>query len=238
MKEQLDGGNALPLYEQIAEIIRDDIIRGRLAAGERVESEAALGERYGVSRLTARRAVSLLARQGLLVRAQGRGTFVAQEIPHTAKTFINFMRSAEAQGAKPSTEVLAAEWRSPEEADARLFSLEPGEKVLFLRRLRLADGRPVQFEEDCFAPRYGYLLEEDITGSIFDILRRRESILPAHNVASLEMHALDSREAAFLRMEPGEAVASLQETVYDQYLRAIYRSRQLLGPHFRFSINA
>ena len=66
-----------PLHQQIAGILRDDIAK-RLAPGERLESEAALATRFGVSVLTVREALSSLAEAGLVVRRHGSGTYVAE----------------------------------------------------------------------------------------------------------------------------------------------------------------
>ncbi|MBA3846867.1 MAG: GntR family transcriptional regulator [Planctomycetes bacterium] len=66
-----------PLHQQIADILREDIVK-RLAPGERLESEAALGKRFGVSVLTVREALSSLAEAGLVVRRHGSGTYVAE----------------------------------------------------------------------------------------------------------------------------------------------------------------
>ena len=75
--EQLDTNNAVPLYEQLRVALRERLDSGVLDPGERLPSEAELCRKYGVSRITVRRAVDELVEEGILERRQGKGTFVA-----------------------------------------------------------------------------------------------------------------------------------------------------------------
>jgi GntR family transcriptional regulator, arabinose operon transcriptional repressor len=67
------------LYNKICEAVRQDIISGRLHPGDQIPTEQALSETYGVSRITAIRAVKDLENQGLIYRVKGKGTFVCKE---------------------------------------------------------------------------------------------------------------------------------------------------------------
>ncbi len=67
------------VYEQIASELRDDIITGRLAAGQKMPSETTLLQRYEVSRVTVRRALAVLRNQGLIVIRHGHGGYVREE---------------------------------------------------------------------------------------------------------------------------------------------------------------
>ena len=75
--EQLDTNNAVPLYEQLRVALRERLDSGVLDPGERLPSETELCQKYGVSRITVRRAVDELVEEGILERRQGKGTFVA-----------------------------------------------------------------------------------------------------------------------------------------------------------------
>ena len=74
---QLEKGTQNPLYQQLMRRLKNDIVSGRYAAGARIPSEQALCDTYGVSRVTVRKAMLDLVQEGLLVRRQGKGTFVA-----------------------------------------------------------------------------------------------------------------------------------------------------------------
>ncbi|GLW98005.1 GntR family transcriptional regulator [Microtetraspora sp. NBRC 16547] len=74
----LDREGPIPVYKQIAEIIRDRIDHGDLTPGDAVPSEAELEAEYGIARMTARRVARELREQGLVYTVQGEGTFVGQ----------------------------------------------------------------------------------------------------------------------------------------------------------------
>ena len=76
---KLDPDTGVPLYQQIFVILRNKIYSGELSAGERVESEQELCSQFGVSRITARRALGKLAESGLVQRRRGSGTRVAAQ---------------------------------------------------------------------------------------------------------------------------------------------------------------
>ena len=77
MPSELDHSSQEPLYLQVIEDIRRDIASGLYRAGEKIPSELELGDIYRVSRITVRNAVKVLEKEGLLIKRQGKGTFVA-----------------------------------------------------------------------------------------------------------------------------------------------------------------
>ena len=72
-----DLANTALLHKQVENALRQEIESGIWAVGDRIPSEAQLSEKYGVSRVTVRNAISRLVEDGLLVRLQGKGTFVS-----------------------------------------------------------------------------------------------------------------------------------------------------------------
>lgn len=73
----LDYDGPIPLWRQVADVIRGQIESGELPAGRRVPSENTLAQEYGIARGTAKKALDSLVNEGLVRRVQGRGTFVA-----------------------------------------------------------------------------------------------------------------------------------------------------------------
>ncbi|HEX5325898.1 MAG TPA: GntR family transcriptional regulator, partial [Acetobacteraceae bacterium] len=106
----IDANAVTPLYRQLTELLRGQIVSGALADGARLPSEAQLGERYGVSRITIRQALADLERQGLLERTPGRGTFVRRRpCPIEGLTRLSgFSETAAAAGLEAGYLVLAA----------------------------------------------------------------------------------------------------------------------------------
>ena len=81
MSSAINPNSAVPLYKQIANVIAQDIKDGKYNYGDRLPSELTLKDTFGVSRITIRAAISELMEEGLLVRSQGKGTFIAQPKP-------------------------------------------------------------------------------------------------------------------------------------------------------------
>jgi GntR family transcriptional regulator len=103
----LSRDSAEPLYLQIANRIAADISSGRLAPGAQVSSEAELMQMHGVSRITVRQALALLARNGQVVARSGKGTFVSRPaVHHDLDTLRGFQDALLRQGIEPRTELL------------------------------------------------------------------------------------------------------------------------------------
>ena len=158
----VDRDSALPLW---AQVLGD--LRRRLARGEfrlRFPGDNELTEHYGVSRHTVREAVRRLQNEGVVERGRGRGTFVRDgAIEQPLGALYSLFRSVEEQGFVQRSVVRHLELRQDEEA-AKVLGRAPDESLVYLERLRLADGVPIVL--DCSwlpAALAGPLLEVDFT---------------------------------------------------------------------------
>jgi GntR family transcriptional regulator len=108
MKKQIDKNIGIPLYEQILEIIYNDIQNGVFAYGEIIPKEMDLCKMYNVSRPTIRKAMDILVQNGNLIRIKGKGTYVSsdkkikQEFTHIIQ---NFNAEMSQKGVSPGTKV-------------------------------------------------------------------------------------------------------------------------------------
>src|SRR5438105_13008663 len=96
----------LPRYYQLKEIMREKVRAGEWKPGDLIPSERELGEKYGISRMTARQAITDLVKEGLIYREQGKGTFVSQrKITPQLNQPTGFTEDIRARGQLTSTEV-------------------------------------------------------------------------------------------------------------------------------------
>lgn len=138
-----------------------------LSPGDRLPGERRLVERHKVSRITVRHAIAELVSEGLLVREQGRGTFVGSGPARSRLHLASFHEDMRTAGLAPSTRpVLIAEQQAPSAAAAHLGTA----RSLRVRRLRLGDGVPVSLD-DCWLPAGLLPSEADWTGSLYTMLR-------------------------------------------------------------------
>src|SRR3712207_7694745 len=132
------------LYHQILLSLTERIESGEIGVGDRLPSEADLVAEFGVSRTTARRALDELRRQGLVRREPGRGTFLASPRLRSNLAYLHsFSEEIERWGYTPGVRLISQEERAADEEVAARLGVEVGEGVLYVRRLRLADERPI-----------------------------------------------------------------------------------------------
>lgn len=154
----------LPQYQRLKAYVSDEIAAGRLRPGDRIPSELDLIKRFGVSRMTANRALRELEQAGAVTRVQGVGSFVAARKTEQAMFEINNIAEAvRAGGQAYGCRVihLAAE---AEPEMLAFMGLGAGRRYGRAVLLHLADGVPVQHEDRCanidFAPHF---LDQDFT---------------------------------------------------------------------------
>jgi GntR family transcriptional regulator len=140
----LSRSSAGTLHHQLLGVLRGRIESGEIGVGDRLPSEADLVSDFGVSRTTARRALDELRRQGLVRREPGRGTFLASPRLRSNLAYLHsFSEEIERWGYTPGACLVEQEERAADEDVAERLEIEAGEEVLFVRRLRLADERPI-----------------------------------------------------------------------------------------------
>lgn len=136
--------NGIPLYYQIMRDLKEQIIAGKLGAGERLPSEAELTARFGVSRVVVRQALSILAEQGLIFRVKGKGSFVSKTVaddatPHISGSLEDLIHIG------PDTRIRVVEFRlvKPTPDLAELFAVGHDSDLFHVQRVRLVDDRPL-----------------------------------------------------------------------------------------------
>ncbi|MEI6310598.1 MAG: GntR family transcriptional regulator, partial [bacterium] len=122
MPEIVDPNGFLPRYYQLANILRERITRGELAAHQPIPSERQLETIYSVSRTTIRQAIDLLVRQGFLYREHGRGTFVSpQKLQKGIWELTSFTEDMRRRGISPGQKILEiGEVKPPPEVRSHL----------------------------------------------------------------------------------------------------------------------
>lgn len=135
----------LPRYRTIEQALRERI--AALRPGDGLPSDSALCTEFGVSRMTARNAMHRLAEEGLVVRLPGRGSYVAEPPAHRrADRLMSFSSEMTRRGRVPSSTIVAREIRPAWRSAASELRVREGEPIVFLRRVRTADGEPIAVE--------------------------------------------------------------------------------------------
>lgn len=229
---EIDRKSHVPVYWQIKEDIHRQIMQGEILPKERIPSEPKLAESYGVSRLTARNAVTELVNEGYLNRVHGQGTFVTKpKFEESGARFSGFFDTMTRKGYKVSSRVLVAEEIIPDFEVLEQLKLTEGKKVYRIKRLRFAGKEPIGIQ-DVYIPAelsQGIVdidLEND---SIYRFLAEEKLLNLKNAKEKLEAVSADEENAALLGIQAGDPVlftrrlTTLTGDIPIEYSRSWYR---------------
>lgn len=156
------ASDQVPLYYQLATLLRQKIISGEYAAGDQLPTEAELGEAYGVSRITVRQALSGLESEDLIRRQAGKGTFVTEREPFTGDLELD--RSIDdliAMGLATSVRLLEITEVEPTDAEIEHLGVPAHEPMLECKRLRYYGEQPYCYIVNRMPRDIGDRIEEE-----------------------------------------------------------------------------
>jgi GntR family transcriptional regulator len=203
----------VPRYYEIEQALRGRV--AKLEADSPLPSEAQLCAEFGVSRMTARAAVQRLVQDGLVYRVPGRGTFVAaSRANRTAGHILSFSDEMRRKGRVPSSRVIERRRRRATDEEQRRLGVRD---VVVLRRVRLADGKPLAVERAVFpAERVSETLDADLERkSLFETLVAA-GLVPTSGSAALAAEAATLEDARLLRVRRGAPLLVERRLIHDQ----------------------
>ncbi|GCE26899.1 GntR family transcriptional regulator [Dictyobacter alpinus] len=221
----------LPRYYQLKEIMREKIRSGEWKPGDLIPSERELGEQYGISRMTARQAITELVNEGLFYREQGKGTFVSRhKITQQLIHLTGFTEDIRARGQRPGTRVLNAHMMPADETTAERLRIKPGQPIFYLQRLRLADGVPLAVEISHLSfMGCEKLLEEDLeNNSLYRLLETKYGLPLMEAEQEIEAGLFDEEAAQLLKVPVNSAALFTRRITYTErdqpieYAKAMY----------------
>jgi len=140
-----------PIWQAIADTIRSDLAEGRYAPGDKLPTEAALADRFGVNRHTVRHGISALIEEGLIRTRRGAGAFVAATpADYPIGRRVRFHDNLIAAGRLPEKRILSVEERSATDGEAKALNIQAGDPLCAYHGLSLADGQPIAVFESLF----------------------------------------------------------------------------------------
>ncbi len=237
---QLDRESPVPLWFQIAELLREAIEAGAVKPGERLDNEIEISARLGVSRPTVRQAIQALVQKDLVVRRRGVGTIVAQRRIKRPVALTSLHDDLESAGRHPVTEVLSLEETAAGEELAGLLGIERDDRVLRVERLRSAEGAPLALMDNTIptsvlaAPIDKAALEAH---GLYELLRNQGVRLQsAHEV--IAARTATQREARLLQANRNATVLTMARTAADAAGAVVELGRHTyLANRYSFEIN-
>jgi GntR family transcriptional regulator len=202
-----------PKYVWLKRVLLDQIDRN-LEVGDALPSERDLAEDLGVSRMTARRALSELMDEGRVSRAVGRGTFVAEPRIRLPIQLTSFTDDMTARGLTPGAHTISFVTGTPSGPVAEALDLEPGDVVHVVTRLRTADDVPMAIERvHLVASLAPDLSRADLENhSLYAYLVKRHGIVVDGGMETIRAKHPTAGDARLLQVAPRDAVLHLTRT--------------------------
>jgi GntR family transcriptional regulator len=234
----MSGTQESLLYSRVETVLASEITDGDLRVGDQLPTEDSLIARFEVSRITVRRAIQNLVSRGLVEIRRGKGTFVtAPKITQELTELSGFVEDMHAIGRKPTARVISKEVVTADSTVARHLALTKGERVVRIRRVRLADGIPLSFDETYLPLEIGRKI---ITNNlkvepIFSLLERKYDVPLFEAEYKLEAVAAEAEVAAALRVKQGSPIFRIERTSYSTGSRPVdYEKLYYRGDLVRF----
>jgi GntR family transcriptional regulator len=216
----LDRHTSATVHQQLAELLKAHV--AELSPGDQLPTEHELATSYEVSRTTVRRAMRSLVDEGLLIRQQGKGTFVApQRVVHPLDRLRPFVSMFTAAGIRPTGQVLAYQYVAPPDIPASLPAMDAG--ALLVRRLYLLADAPQAVAEIYVPDPLGQQISRAEIGEhpIYQVLQDRLGVTLDRAAVTLRSVAAHGDLAAQLRLEPGSPLLVMQRATYNDQERLV-----------------
>ena len=203
-----------PLYLQIKALLEQSLDAGEWRPGAAIPSENVLAARFGVSQGTVRKAIAALAADNLVVRRQGKGTFVATHTEEKSSLF-RFLRIRrnDGQDEYPGSRLLDVRRAKASAEAARLLDLKPGDPVILLRRVLDYSGEPVVLDEITLP---GALFRgltrsraDAYQGSMYSFFETQFGVRMLKAQEKLRAVPADAASARILQVRPGDPLLAV-----------------------------
>ena len=230
-----------PLYQQVARRLTTELVP-TMVPGDRLPSERVLCERLGISRVTLRAALALLASEGRLTSSAARGWFVVDDLSgdvhHQPSPLLGFTDAATTLGQRTTARVLHADVRPATLDEAESFGVVAGSAVFHLRRLRFLNDLVIAVDDSRVPTDLcpGIRDHDFARESLYRVLRTAaDPVLPTVADYSVEAVAATPEEAKLLDLPTAMPLLVATQRTRDQYDRTFeLGSTRYRGDRFRF----
>lgn len=228
----IDVSSKEPMYAQLYDILFQDIVNQVYRIGDRIPSESELVERYGVSRITARRAMEMLANNGLIEKRRGYGSVVVSSVPVTSLQRVRtYACDPVRPGPFPSKRQIRADIVPAQSGVAEVMGVAPGTELFRLVRLHLLGEVPAflefnYYEHELFPDA---TVRDFVHGSLRSYVNNACGVTWKHASQIVSATAADSLAARLLDVEEGAPLLQMQRITTDvtgrfkEFVDALYR---------------
>ena len=202
------------LYIHVANSIKNKITEGIYPVGGKIPTEHRLMEEYTVGRETVRHALSLLEKDGYIVRKPGRGTTVIRQSHlDPMEPLLSYSAEMISKGMEPTSLVLKIGEKKAGN-DSKLLQCREDERIIEVYRIRFADGIPMAYERSIMIKKYiKELTYLDAMGSIYQFLVHKCGVKVSSVKQEIKSSAATEEEAKYLGIDQGDPVLTMKRTI-------------------------
>lgn len=236
----LDDKSPLPLYYQLKVLMKDRFENGEWYPGVKIPSEKELADFYSTSVTTVRQAVSLLVNEGLLIRKQGKGTFVAvRKIQRGPKTLMSFTEEMRQKGLEVSSKILRAGRAKPNAGIRKILELPEDGEIFFIQRLRYANDQAIGLQSSYVVLNTFENLDiDEFAGSIYELLEKKYGITIASAEDNYSAVLLDSNTERLLGLHQPAVAFSVKRIAYSSLGKPVeYTESYMRADKYSLSIS-
>ncbi|MDP0494448.1 MAG: GntR family transcriptional regulator [Fusobacterium sp. JB021] len=203
----IDHNNPLPLYYQLANLIRKEIEQGLYKEGDKIPSERDLKEKFKISRVTVNKAINLLIEDGFLTRKRGQGTFINSSKVEFFPGLLGFTEIIKNKNMIPSSKVILKKIINPDKFLCEKLKISKTDKVMFTERIRLANNQIINLEKSYIPLKLcENLFNIDLsTHSIYKELSKK-GYKPSKATQEIKAILSDEELSKYLKISLNEAV--------------------------------
>lgn len=230
-----------PLYRQIKGLIMQALESGEWRPGQAIPSEQELAQRFNVSQGTVRKAVDEMAADNLLIRKQGKGTFVASH--NDPRALFRFLRLVPVDGQLEQPQSVPLEcWRAKAGQEAsRMLAIEPGAPIIIVRRLLKFSSRPVVIDEIYLPGEQfpGLTLEtlQEWSSSLYGLFESRFGVRMIRAQERIRAVSADRSTAEVLRVAEGTPLLSVERLTFSYGDKPVEWRRGLYSTENHYYLN-
>lgn len=236
----IDKRSPVPIYYQIEAHIRDLIKKNQLQPGDAIPSEREFTETFQVSRMTVRQAIANLVNDGTLFRQKGKGTFVAeQKIEQPLQGVTSFTEEMKKRGMVPGSRLLSFSIIPATEEAAQMLKVDLSDPVYEIKRIRLADDKPIALEWTYISTKLVQGLTADkVIQSLYSYIEEAMDlrITSANQVIEADIAGQD--EVEYLNVKKGSPILLIHRNAFlengqpFEWVKSVYRADR-----YKFVIN-
>lgn len=236
----IDKNSPVPIYFQLEELIKHSIEEGELNPGDLIPSEREYSEKFHISRMTVRQAISNLVNEGFLNRLRGKGTFVAErKIEQPLQGLTSFTEDMKARGMVPSSQLISFSIIPASLQISTQLGIQDHGPVYEIKRIRNADDVPMALETTYISANLAKGITEEIASqSLYEFIEKKAMLTIDRASQIIESATADSKEAKLLKIKTGTPVLLIQRNSFlengtpFEVVKSVYR-----GDRYKFMIN-